>query len=79
IDGWGGGWIRVFEGGKQVENPPITPEMSAGYAGKNFVDSILGRAKPRTNVMNGIIHSELMDAIYESAKTGIPAKPKKRV
>jgi predicted dehydrogenase len=78
IDGWGGGWIRVFKGDKSIENPPITPEMSAGPADYNFIDAILGRAKPRTNVMNGIIHSELMDAIYESAKTGMPAKPKKR-
>jgi len=78
IDGWGGGWIKVFEGSKFIENPPITPEMSAGPADYNFIDAILGRAEPRTNTMNGIIHSELMDAIYESAKTGLPAKPKRR-
>jgi predicted dehydrogenase len=77
IDGWGGGWIRVYEGGKFIENPPITPEMSAGPADYNFIDAILGRAEPRTNVMNGIIHSELMDAIYESAKTDKPARPKR--
>jgi predicted dehydrogenase len=78
IDGWGGGWIKVFDGSKFVENPPITPEMSAGPADYNFIDAILGRAEPRTNVINGIIHSELMDAIYESARTGQPAKPKHR-
>jgi predicted dehydrogenase len=78
IDGWGGGWIKVYEGGKFIENPPITPEMSAGSSDHNFINAILGKAEPRTNVMNGIIHSELMDAIYESAKTGIPAKPKHR-
>lgn len=78
IDGWGGGWIRVFDNSKLIDPSPVTPEMSAGSADKNFIDAILGRAEPRTSVMNGIIHSELMDAIYESAKTGVPAKPKRR-
>ncbi len=78
IDGWGGGWIRVFKGDKHVENPPITPEMSAGPADYNFIDAILGRAEPRTSAINGIIQCELMDAIYASAITGQPAKPKRR-
>jgi predicted dehydrogenase len=78
IDGWGGGWIRVYEGGKRIENPPITPEMSAGRTDHNFINAILGKAEPRTTPMNGIIQSELMDAIYESARTGLPAKPKQR-
>lgn len=78
IDGWGGGWIRVFKGDKFIENPPITPEMSAGPSDHNFINAILGRAEPRTSVINGIIHSELMDAIYESARTGKPARPKRK-
>lgn len=78
IDGWGGGWIRVFDNKKLIEPSPVTPEMSAGSADQNFIDAIMGRAEPRTSVMNGIIHSELMDAIYESAKTGVPSKPKRR-
>jgi len=78
IDGWGGGWIRVFEGNKQIENPTITPEMSAGPADYNFINAILGRAESRTSAVNGIIQCELMDAIYESARTGRPAKPKRR-
>ena len=78
IDGWGGGWIRVFEGGQHIENPPITEDMSAGPADFNFIDAIFGRAEPRTSAVNGIIQSELMDAIYESARTGLPAKPKRR-
>ena len=78
IDGWGGGWIRVFEGNKHIENPPITDDMSAGPADDNFIDAILGRAEPRTSAVNGIIQCELMDAIYESARTGRPAKPKRR-
>lgn len=77
IDGWGGGWIRVYEGGKRLDPSPVTPEMSAGRADHHWIDVIQGRAKPRTSPLNGIIHSELMDAIYESAGTGMPAKPKR--
>jgi predicted dehydrogenase len=77
IDGWGGGWIRVYKGNQQVEKPPITKEMAAGRSDYNFIDAILGRAEPRTDPVNGIIQSELMDAIYESARTGMPAKPKR--
>jgi predicted dehydrogenase len=78
IDGWGGGWIRVFDNSKLIDPSPVTPEMSARSADHNFIDAILGRAEQRTSVANGIIHSELMDAIYKSAKTGIPAKPERR-
>ena len=78
IDGWGGGWIKVFDGAQQIDNPPITDDMSAGNPDDNFIDAILGRAEPRTTPTNGIIQSELMDAIYESARTGQPARPKIR-
>lgn len=78
IDGWGGGWIRVFEGNKSIEEPPITPEMAAGRSDYNFIDAILGRAEARTSAENGIIQCELMDAIYESARTGQPAKPTRK-
>jgi len=78
IDGWGGGWIRVYEGGRRLEPSPVTPEMSAGRSDYHWIDVIQGRAEPRTTPLNGIIHSELMDAIYESARTGLPAKPARR-
>ena len=77
IDGWSGGWIRIYEGTKQLESPPITDDMSASSVDDNFIDAILGRAEPRTDPVNGIIQSELMDAIYESARTGQPARPKR--
>jgi predicted dehydrogenase len=77
IDGWSGGWIRVWKGGEQLDPPPITDDMSAGSPDQNFIDTILGRAEPRTSPTNGIIQSELMDAIYESASTGQPARPKR--
>lgn len=76
IDGWGGGWIKVFKGGGQVMYPPITEPAS--NPDKNFIDSILGRDTSRTSPENGIIQSELMDAIYASAETGQPARPKQR-
>ena len=78
VDGWGGGWIRVYEGGEELDPPPITDEMSAASPDNNFIDAILGRAEPRTSPMNGIIQSELMDAIYESGRTGLPGRPVKR-
>lgn len=74
IDGWGGAWIKPFKKGEAFE-----PELPAGMSGpvNNLVDCILGRAEPATTPLNGILHSELMDAIYESASTGQPVRRKK--
>ena len=77
IDGWSGGWIRVWKGGEALDPPPITEDMSAGSPDDNFIDAVLGRAESRTSPMNGIIQSELMDLIYESAETGVPARPER--
>ena len=76
VDGWGAGWIKVIKGGTELTPVPLvgvkqTPD-------DNFIDAILGRADARTSPANGIVQSELMDAIYESAKTGKPATPKAR-
>lgn len=77
IDGWGGSWIRVFRRGEGlVKYPPITGRPQS--PDDNFVDAILGRAEPQTSPINGVIQSELMDAIYESARTGRVARPKPR-
>jgi predicted dehydrogenase len=81
IDGWGGSWIKVFRGGQghgqgQVKYPPITGKAES--PDDNFIDAILGRAQPQTSPLNGINQSELMDAIYESARTGQVARPKAR-
>ena len=73
IDPWGGGWIKVWEGDKEVKYPPITGKNQT--PDDNFIDSILGKATPATSPANGINQSELMDAIYESARTGKPARP----
>lgn len=76
IDGWGGSWIRIYTPEGQVKYPPIESKWYSPTA--NFIDAILGRAEPRTSPINGIIQSELMDAIYESAATGAVARPKRR-
>jgi predicted dehydrogenase len=78
IDGWGAAWINVWKGDKKVTYPPITAEMGSPSPDDNFIDAILGRAEPRTSVENGIIQSQLMDAVYESQRTGRPARPKRR-
>jgi len=79
VDGWSGSWIKVFKGGHgsgQVKYPPI--EGASNTPDDNFIDAILGRAEPKTSPLNGVQQSELMDAIYESAKTGQVARPKAR-
>jgi predicted dehydrogenase len=68
VDAWGGAWIEVFKKGSKVKYPRVEGEFQAPL--DNFVDAILGRADPRTNPRYGILQSEIMDAIYESAKTG---------
>jgi len=78
IDGWGATWINVWKGDQKVKYPPITPDLGASSPDHNFIDAVLGRSEPRTSVENGIIQSQLMDAIYESQRTGKPARPKKR-
>lgn len=75
VDGWGANWIKVFEGDNQIE--PVLP-ATAGTPNQNFIDAILGRAEPMTSPANGVIQSELMDAIYKSAETGLVAEPVKR-
>ncbi len=74
IDGWGGSWVKVFTGWNKEE--AIELEGEAQTPNDNFVDAILGRAQPQTSPINGLIQSQLMDAIYESAASGQPAKPK---
>ena len=74
IDGWCGEWMHVWEGGTKIN--PVLPGRRQ-TPDENFVDAILGRAESRTSLQNGIVQSELMDAIYESARTGRPAKPQR--
>jgi predicted dehydrogenase len=72
IDGWGGSWLDVFAKGE-----PETPELPKidGTPDRNFVDAVLGRGEAKTSPLNGIFHTELMDAIYAAAASGKPSKP----
>jgi predicted dehydrogenase len=57
----------ILEVPKKWPTPTVQPVQ-------NFADAILGRAEPRCGGRLGILVSELMDLIYESARTGKPAK-----
>ncbi len=75
-DGWGASWMDVYKGHQKVKYPRVEGEQTD--PADNFIDSILGKAQPAATAEHGIIQSELMDAIYESARTGQPAKPKRK-
>ena len=72
IDGWTGSWIRVYDADGEVE--PVLPGGASSPIG-NFIDAVLGRAEPATSPRNGVVYSELMDAVYASARSGAPAAP----
>ena len=72
VEMWNGKWINIYKWKEQVKYPPIHDEATT--PADNFLDSIQGKTKPLTHVTNGIWQSELMDAVYESAATGLPVK-----
>lgn len=74
VDPWSASYIRIWKGRQLVKYPPITGEPT--QPADNFLDAIHGKTEPRTTPENGIVHSELMDAIYESQRTGQVARPK---
>jgi predicted dehydrogenase len=76
LDGWLGGYIRSWRGGEEIEDLAIPGGDTSPVL--NFIDAIMGRAEPAANARHGVIQSELMDAIYESARTGQPARPSSR-
>ena len=74
IDGWYGGWIEVNNAYGRVKYPKINTELRGQSPLENFIDAILGRDEPRTTPRHGVIQSELMDSIYESARSGRVAR-----
>lgn len=72
VDGWGGTFLRVWRGQEEID-PGLGDTWRSPR--ENFVDAVLGRAEPLTSPRNGIMQSELMDAIYTSQRTGRPARP----
>ena len=76
IDGWSGQWIKVFDQDGPVKYPPIEGKPTTST--DSFIDAVLGRSEPVASARSGVVQSELMDAIYESARTGRSAAPKRR-
>jgi predicted dehydrogenase len=67
------GFFRIFDRKGLVKYPAMDgSDLSPMH---NFIEAILGRDEPRTNVHNGVIQSQLMDAIYASAASRRPARP----
>lgn len=62
-----GGGMDVWLGREKVKYPQVPPDISLQ---QNFVDCILGRAETLCPPMLGLRQARLMDAIYESARTG---------
>ena len=72
VDGWYARWIRCWHG--QTEVPAELPASAATVPSDNFIAAILGRDEPRTTAADGLVHSELVEAILESGRTGMPVR-----
>jgi predicted dehydrogenase len=68
FDGWSGAWLRAWKGNEELSDLPTADNSYTSTS--NFIDSILGRATPAAGAHNGVLQSELMDAIYQSADSG---------
>jgi len=67
--------VRVWKGKDELTDLPIDGKPVS--PADNFLDSIQGTDTPRSTARTGIIHSELMDLIYESAAGNAPARAKR--
>lgn len=66
-----GGAMQVWLG-KDLVKYPVVPETTSLQ--QNFVDCIRGRATTPCPPQLGLLQARLMDAIYESARTGRPVQ-----
>lgn len=66
--------VKGDDGGESVVKYPQMLGKD-GQPLNNFIDAILGRDEPRTTVLTGVHQSQLMDAVYRSAKSGRPQSP----
>ena len=64
-----GGQLEHWEGKDKVRYPVVPPTTTLQ---QNFVDCIKGRASTPSPPVLGLRQARLMDAIYESARTGNP-------
>jgi len=71
-----GGNFRVSGGGlaREIRRVPAGRKVPTVTPARNFADAILGRAEPRCGGRLGILLADLMDGLYESARTGMPVK-----
>jgi predicted dehydrogenase len=73
VTGIHGGRLEHYDAkGHQIKYPRVTQAHFTPI--QNFVHCLLGVAEPRCGVRYGILHSWLMDALYQSAKTNRPVK-----
>jgi predicted dehydrogenase len=73
-----GGKLELLHDGKPVPiEPPADDRPAAFTPHRNFIDALLGRAPLICPVRYGVMLSALMDAMYESARTGTIVKPKR--
>ena len=73
IDGWTGAWMRAYDGDGEIDELSCTGEATP--TALNFLAAIRGTEEPATGPIDGVRQSELMDALYESARTGRPVAP----
>lgn len=73
IDGWHGQWLRAYDGDGEIKDLAHTGEASP--TALNFAAAIMGQEEPATSPIDGVRQSELMDALYESARIGRPVFP----
>lgn len=66
-----GGSMDVWVGSKKVKYP-VVPETTTLQ--QNFIDCIRGRATTPSPALLGLRQARLMDALYESARTGRPVQ-----
>ncbi len=64
---YGGGKLEHWQGKELVKYPVVPPTSSVQ---QNFVDCITGRATTPSPALLGLRLARLMDAIYESGRTG---------
>ena len=69
IDPWAGQRIQAWDKDEQID---LSNELGATTVTptRHFVDLMQGKSAPTTSAENGVHQSELMDAIYASAKLG---------
>jgi len=68
----GGRLEHIDEKGQLIKYPPVTQAHYTPQA--NFIACLQGQAEPRCPVRYGVLHSWLMDALYESAREGRAVK-----